>query len=958
MKTNSLAVVSARSLALALLVCLAGWPARAAVFDDFESYAVGSNLHGQGGWAGWAGNPGAGALVATSFAFSPTRAVNSTGTTDLVRPFSGVTNGQWVFKVMQYIPATSSGTNYVILLNRYQPPFTAAELNWSVQIQNNLDTGQIISDLGAGASRPLVKNQWVEIRVEINLAANTVAEFYNGQPLSTHVWQDGSGLNELQALNFFADNSDPVYYDNVNLAPAPTPGTALQLDFSVPSSFNESNRQAVLEWNAAPEKTYLVQSADDLSPGTQWKTEEPVRSSGNGPIRWTAPEVLRSQKYYRLGLPQPEVFSVEPVFVNSADPGALLYIIGQCLPTNGTIVINGQNFSPTLVDTNGGWMAISLNGLPPGTPIFGNIVVLNNVSNVVATLPLQSPVLYGTELTAEQLQGPPTEPPASAQTKIGKSRSNIQNNRLGGFRDTDDDDDYQNNHPPDPSGTKIGKSRSNIQNNRLGGGGGDDCDDSDYSPSGSGTKIGKSRSNIQNNRTGGGGSKKGINAVNVKLAFSSGELQSEETDLAIEGRGLDFIWTRTYRSRTGPTTAQGAGWDFSYNVSLTSQPDGTMVLRPGNGRADTFYANGTNGWTRDEYFVEIRDMNSDGMPDVLFADGGKWLFHPLGSAVGGKLWQIVDRNNNTMTLEYDGAGQLTSIVDDLDRTNTVAYNLAGQIASVTDFSGRTMRYEYDGNGDLIACIVPPITGTPNGNDFPGGKTNRYTYTSGQLDDRLNHNLTSCTDPKGQTWLQVTYQATNNPTSPDFDAVSSLLRGVEKKDIKRGMVVVKPNTPRQMRAIVNDGVGNVCESDYDSRQRLVELREFTGRANPDLPTTATENRPTGKLRPEDPDYFTTQFEWNPDSLCTRVVSPRGDSVEMVFERAFNQSAALSNRRHAGDLRIVREVACCDQDDDGDGLADSLTTTFEYDPRFGSPATICGKKLYIGNLPFMESARGPR
>src|SRR5882672_10566508 len=107
MKTNPLAVVSTRNLALALFVSLAGLPAGAAVFDDFESYAVGSNLHGQGGWSGWAGNPGAGAVVSTTFSFSPTRSVNVTGATDLVRTFSGVTNGQWVFKVMQYIPSTS-----------------------------------------------------------------------------------------------------------------------------------------------------------------------------------------------------------------------------------------------------------------------------------------------------------------------------------------------------------------------------------------------------------------------------------------------------------------------------------------------------------------------------------------------------------------------------------------------------------------------------------------------------------------------------------------------------------------------------------------------------------------------------------------------------------------------------------------------------------------------------------
>src|SRR5687767_8107508 len=79
--------------------------------------------------------------------------------------------------------------------------------------------------------------------------------------------------------------------------------TSLQINLALSSSFNESNRHAVLQWNAEPAKTYLVQSATNLSPGPEWKTEEPVRATNAGPIRWTVPESLRAQKYYRLLLP-------------------------------------------------------------------------------------------------------------------------------------------------------------------------------------------------------------------------------------------------------------------------------------------------------------------------------------------------------------------------------------------------------------------------------------------------------------------------------------------------------------------------------------------------------------------------------------------------------------------------------------------------------------------------------
>ena len=195
--------------------------AAAATFDDFESYPVGSNLHNQRGWTGWLNNPGVGALVVTNFAFSPIRSVNITGPSDFVRTFSNATNGQWVFSVMQYIPSTSTGTNYIILMNQYQPPYaTTNDLSWSVQIQNNLDTGQIISDFGGGATLPMVTGQWVQVRCEINLAAKLVSEFYNGQFLGTHVWNGVlgfPGLNEIQALDLFANNAGPVYYDNVQL---------------------------------------------------------------------------------------------------------------------------------------------------------------------------------------------------------------------------------------------------------------------------------------------------------------------------------------------------------------------------------------------------------------------------------------------------------------------------------------------------------------------------------------------------------------------------------------------------------------------------------------------------------------------------------------------------------------------------------------------------------------------
>src|SRR5262245_4899739 len=48
----------------------------------------------------------------------------------------------------------------------------------------------------------------------------------------------------------------------------------------------------------------------------------------------------------------------------------------------------------------------------------------------------------------------------------------------------------------------------------------------------------------------------------------SGEFHCAVVDLRIKGRGLDFCWARKYRSRIGPDTVMGNGWDFSYNIRV------------------------------------------------------------------------------------------------------------------------------------------------------------------------------------------------------------------------------------------------------------------------------------------------------------------------------------------------------------------------------------------------------
>jgi hypothetical protein len=198
-------------LPIALLLTLV---TDAAEQDSFDNYENESNLHGQGGWKGWDNDPDAAAFVSSDYALSPSQSVNVAGSSDLIRTFSGISSGLWSFRIMQYIPSTSTGNSYLILLNLYKD---GGPYDWSVQIQNDMDTGTIISDNGGGAQLPMVKDTWVEYRFEINFAAGTVDEFYNNQLLSTHQWHDDTGVNELAALDLYANSATAVYYDDFSL---------------------------------------------------------------------------------------------------------------------------------------------------------------------------------------------------------------------------------------------------------------------------------------------------------------------------------------------------------------------------------------------------------------------------------------------------------------------------------------------------------------------------------------------------------------------------------------------------------------------------------------------------------------------------------------------------------------------------------------------------------------------
>ena len=238
----------------------------------------------------------------------------------------------------------------------------------------------------------------------------------------------------------------------------------------------------------------------------------------------------------------------------------------------------------------------------------------------------------------------------------------------------------------------------------------------------------------------------------------SGEFHHSAVDLRIKGWGLDLVWARRYRSQVPVNTAQGIGWDFSYNLYIVQSGPTQVEVHDGNTRADTFVQQLDGSYALDEFFRQ--GVFSNGWFVLSFADGGIWEFLPLTDPTApGRINRIIDRNGNALGFTYGAGGLLSTIADALGRLTTVAYaNIAGveRIASVTDFTGRTVQYGYyrEGDaggsaGDLKSVTSPPVIGTPQGNDFPQGKTTIYTYSKGFSEDAPQPQSADDHGPEGQ-----------------------------------------------------------------------------------------------------------------------------------------------------------------------------------------------------------------
>ncbi len=178
--------------------------------EDFDSLEVGSGVHDLPGWEGWYGDAVWAGQVSDTVAYSGTNSLEIKGTRDDVVPnWDLIDSGVYVATMMQYAPATSTaGKMYIGALSTYGNN----SAGWLGTLLSNCEAGLVYVDELDAATRtevPLLRDQWVELKIVMNFDADTCDFYYGDVMLGTLTCPSSQGFDIWPD-----DGVDVMYYDD------------------------------------------------------------------------------------------------------------------------------------------------------------------------------------------------------------------------------------------------------------------------------------------------------------------------------------------------------------------------------------------------------------------------------------------------------------------------------------------------------------------------------------------------------------------------------------------------------------------------------------------------------------------------------------------------------------------------------------------------------------------------
>lgn len=335
------AVVLATLALLAAVVVLAA----PAYGDDFEAYANGTVMQGVGGWKGWDNSPAAAGTASNVQAHSGSISMAAGPAADAVHEFTGFNSGVYDIIAWTYLPSATTGQQYFIVLNTYADGGTN---NWSAQVLLDAAADTVTADMNvtSGGTATTVEDQWVELRINVDLTSDVQTLYYNGVQFAAASWTggvSGSGAANIGAIDLFGNGASTMYYDDIAIVPA---NRAITVNKTV-STDGSCGASSTINAPYNSDVTYCYQITNS---GNLTYTSHMVMDDQLGMVLPMTNLALNPGASYQFTVTTPfNQNSVTNVMTWTA------YFAGMSVATNGSAsaTVNGQPTDVSLTDFGG-----------------------------------------------------------------------------------------------------------------------------------------------------------------------------------------------------------------------------------------------------------------------------------------------------------------------------------------------------------------------------------------------------------------------------------------------------------------------------------------------------------------------------------------------------------------------------------------------------------------------------
>lgn len=379
------------------------------------------------------------------------------------------------------------------------------------------------------------------------------------------------------------------------------------------------------------------------------------------------------------------------------------------------------------------------------------------------------------------------------------------------------------------------------------------------------------------------------------VGVHNGNLLLSDVDVTLPGKGVPIQVSRSYNSRAGSgNSTYGYGWQYNVGMSL-------KFLDPYNSKVILY----TDGDGTKHVFTE-----TDGQDGVWDAPSGSDL--TLNYQSGTPAYYVMTDKSQTKYNFDVNSGRLEAIIDSNSNVTDLAYNADGTLKTMSDASGRSIQFNYS-NGKLSSISGAQIPTVKYGYNATGDLTTVTKETSAGT--RLSqvvygydnlHNVTSFTDPKGNTTTvqyyttdrvdKIIQQVTDDQTVLSYTADYEYSSNI---DAFTATVVDPSGISTRYETNGNGNVIKIIEDFGTGKQNITtsltwdEDLRLTEEIDPRLKKTIFSYGENGNLEKiNNAKNFSQKMQYDGQNNMTQVTGFGGETEKNHFDANNNMTAAVN------------------------------------------------------------------